>query len=90
MIDDPIKNREKRQARRLEISKHLTANPYTSMGLYGMGLLRPPRDLRPFSEQSVELFATAGDVKGQAMAKAVLAYQVRIIGAESWRWFLAF
>jgi hypothetical protein len=38
----------------------------------------------------VELFATAGDVKGQAMAKAVLAYQVRIIGAESWRWFLAF
>lgn len=32
-------------------------------------------DLGPFSEQSVELFATAGDVKGQAMAKAVLAYQ---------------
>ncbi|CAL1149368.1 unnamed protein product [Cladocopium goreaui] len=34
-----------------------------------------PDEGLPFSEQSVELFATAGDVKGQAMAKAVLAYQ---------------
>ena len=71
-------------------SRNLKALDSKSLHLYGMGLLRPPRDLRPFSEQSVELFATAGDVKGQAMAKAVLAYQVRIIGAESWRWFLAF
>lgn len=30
---------------------------------------------RPFSEESVELFARAGEIKGQAMAKAVLAYQ---------------
>eukprot|EP00438_Fugacium_kawagutii_P035711 Skav234670 [mRNA] locus=scaffold1131:451566:456727:- [translate_table: standard] len=34
-----------------------------------------PDEGLPFSEQSVELFATAGDVKGHAMAKAVLAYQ---------------
>lgn len=35
----------------------------------------PPLGLRPFSEESVELFARAGEIKGQAMAKAVLAYQ---------------
>jgi len=34
-----------------------------------------PDEGLPFSEESVELFARAGEIKGQAMAKAVLAYQ---------------
>lgn len=40
---------------------------------------------RPFSEESVELFARAGEIKGQAMAKAVLAYQAqKKAGKTTW------